>query len=244
MKGFGFFAAAIFWASLVLSGGAFANGRNSTSPEMVGVKGRKFTVGVTEVTQKLYKHVTGTNPSYFKGDNLPVTNVSWYDAIIFCNSLSKREGLTPCYSLNGTTDISKWGERPENSIWSEWSSVSCNFEANGYRLPTKEEWLYAARGGENHKYSGNEYVGGVAWYNVNSERMPHEVGEKFENGYGIKDMSGNVWEWCWDHYDVYSTDMGGSYSDGSKFCILDGRSGSIPMVTKTASLGFRVFRSR
>lgn len=216
-----------------------------SKPEMVSVsmEGKTFEVSATEVTQKLYKEVTGINPSYFKGDKLPVTNVNWYDAILFCNSLSKAQGLTPCYSLNGTTDISEWGERPEHSQWSEWSAIRCNFDANGYRLPTKEEWLYAAKGGENLKYSGNEYAAGVAWHKGNSERTPHEVGEKFPNGYGLKDMSGNVWEWCWDHYDIYSTDMGGSFSDDPRFCIIDGRSGSIPMTTRTSSLGFRLFRS-
>ncbi len=211
-------------------------------PKMSNIEGKNIQVSRTEVTQKLYLAVTGQNPSKMKGDRLPVTNISWYEAILFCNMLSEAEGLTPCYSVAGSNDIRKWGEIPSATNYSDWSSLKCDFNAGGYRLLTKEEWLYAAKGGENYRFAGNNTVGGVAWYISNSERTVHEVGEKYANAYDLFDMNGNVWEWCWNHFDGYATDMGGSFSDDPKYCILDGRGGNIPMETKTANLGFRICR--
>ena len=144
-----------------------------------------FYIGKYEVTQKEWKEVMGNNPSYFKGDNSPVEEVSWYDAVEFCNKLSKKEGLTPCYSGSG-------------------KNTKCDFSANGYRLPTEAEWEYAALGGNKsrgYKYSGSNTIGEVAWYGNNSGSKTHPVGKKQPNELGIYDMSGNVWEWCWDWHD-------------------------------------------
>ncbi|MBA7709961.1 Formylglycine-generating enzyme [subsurface metagenome] len=155
-----------------------------------------------EVTQKQWREVMGTNPSYFKGDNLPVEKVSWYDAVEYCNRLSRNEGITPCYSGSG-------------------NSIQCDFSANGYRLPTEAEWEYAARGGNNsrgYKYAGSNSVGEVGWYDSNSGRNTHDAGRKKANELELHDMSGNVWEWCWDWKGDYSyssqTDPRGS-SGGS-----------------------------
>jgi formylglycine-generating enzyme required for sulfatase activity len=137
----------------------------------------------------------GNNPSYFKGDNLPVERVNWYEAVEYCNKLSQKEGLTPAYRGNG-------------------NDIVCDFNASGYRLPTEAEWEYAAKGGNkdylSYEYAGGNSIGSVAWYGGNSGSTTHPVGTKQPNSLGLYDMSGNVWEWCWDWYGSYA---GGSQTD-------------------------------
>ena len=114
----------------------------------------------------------------------PVINVTWYDAVEYCNWLSEKEGLTPVYRGSG-------------------DNISCNFDANGYRLPTEAEWEYAAKGGINkdsYTYSGSNTADDVGWYLDNSGRETHPVGGKSPNSLGLYDMSGNVYEWCWEWY--------------------------------------------
>ena len=173
-----------------------------------------------EVTQKEYQDVVGNNPSFFTGDddskkvsegeiqeNRPVENVSWYNAIVYCNMLSIKEGLTPCYSLEQQTDPAEWGEVP--LVYdSRWNLIECDFNANGYRLPTEAEWEYAARGGKNgvlldepNKHAGTsdeKSLVDYAWITANSNNRTHEVKKKEPNELNLYDISGNVWEWVWD----------------------------------------------
>ncbi len=180
---------------IYVEGGSFQMGSTEGDDDeepVHTVRVDSFYMGKYEVTQAEWEEVMGSNPSYFKGTNTPVESVSWYDAVEYCNKRSQREGLTPVYTING-------------------ESVTADWNANGYRLPTEAEWEYAARGGnesKGYKYAGSDNVDQVGWYSGNSGRKTHKVGGKSPNELGLYDMSGNVWEWCWDWY--------GSYSSGSQ----------------------------
>ena len=171
---------------IIAAGKSFQMGSDKNGSDEQPVHTVKFTydfyISRTEVTQGEYQEITGKNPSYFKGDNLPVEEVSWRDAIKFCNAKSRKHGKAPCYN-------EKTGE--------------CNLNANGYRLPTEAEWEYTARLGlksKGYNYSGSNTIEKVAWNLNNSMKQTHPVGEKIPNESGIYDMSGNVWEWCNDLY--------------------------------------------
>ena len=221
---------------------------NGITFEMIAVKGGTFTMGCTseqggdcdsdekpthsvtlsdyyigkfEVTQKLWKAVMRTNPSYFKGDNLPVEDVSWNDALEFIRKLNQKTG-------------------------------------QNFRLPTEAEWEYAARGGNKsrgYKYSGSNNIGDVAWCAEYSGSKTHPVGTKSPNELGIYDMSGNVWEWCQDWYESYSSGSqtnptgpstgshrvlrGGSWNGTAWICRVSDRDGNNPG-DRDFNFGFRL----
>ncbi len=212
-----------------------------------------FQMGKYEVTQAQYLSVTGASPSYFSGTNLPAEEVTWYDAVEFCNKLSVANGVSAVYTITGRTPASGY---PITS-----ATVTPDMTKNGYRLPTEAEWEYAARGGNGspsgYTHSGSNDVGTVAWYSDNSGSTTHTVGTKMANGLGLYDMSGNVWEWCQDWYDSYGsgaqTDPAGASSGTSRvargaswisnadFCRSANRDYYLPDSTNT-NVGFRVVR--
>ena len=262
-----------------VAGGTFTMGSsdnqdlNAGPPHQVTLT-QGFYIGKHEVTQKEYETVMGSLPgdltgnTYGKGDSYPVYYVSWYDAIVFCNKLSMLEGLTPAYSISGKTDPAEWGTVPTISD-ATWNSVIIVANTNGYRLPTEAQWEYACRAGTTtawHSGNTDDNLGDYyAWYSGNNGSSgdptygTKPVGTKAANAFGLYDMHGNVWEWCWDWYESYAnpaqaqTDPVGA-SSGSRRVGRGGSWGNPAQYARSAiravaypnyrviSLGFRVVR--
>jgi formylglycine-generating enzyme required for sulfatase activity/TolB-like protein len=241
-----------------VEGGTFqmgtASGGDSDERPVHTVTVKSFYMGKYEVTQREWREIMGTtlrqqrdmaNRSwslYGEGDNYPMYYVSWYEAVEYCNKLSIKEGLTPAYRGSG-------------------DNITCDWNASGYRLPTEAEWEYAAKGGIKDlltaTYSGSNSVDAVAWYDGNSRNSTHTVGTKAHNSLGLYDMSGNVWEWCWDWFGNYSSGTqdnprgavsgadrvlrGGSWSNSAANVRSASRYSYTPSY-RSISIGFRLVR--
>lgn len=275
-----------------VTGATFDGTKTLTPTSSVFIAGRSITIGDLyvsdhEVTQKEYETYCAYSDrnrlQYGEGSDYPVYCVNWYDAIVYCNLRSIDEGFSPAYSISGETDPSKWdgcisqtsnngtkkyrGPSYNNPTW---NNVTFNKDSDGYRLPTQAEWEYIARGGrnwDNFTYSGSNDIEDVAWYKIGDRSsLAHKVKQKAANSLGIYDMSGNVWEWCYDwNSDSITADTppsgpesgskrvlrGGGFNDNYTFCkvsVRDSRepnkfnnennaNGSIPQC------GFRVVRN-
>lgn len=194
------------------------------------------------------------NPYFQQNDSHSVTCVSWYDAVAYCNWRSGKEGLKPVYSIAGNNAPAYWSK----------GVIDCDWNANGYRLPSEAEWEFAARGGKQSKgyqYAGSHDLNAVGWYGGNSgSKATHPVGTKAANELGLHDMSGNVWEWCWDWYDsgYYGKSpgsdsrgagsglsrvlRGGSWDYSDYGCRVAGRANYDP-ASRDLNNGFRVARA-
>nr|WP_051341980.1 SUMF1/EgtB/PvdO family nonheme iron enzyme [Pseudonocardia spinosispora] len=187
-----------------------------------------FLLATYPVTLGLHRAITGIRADRSTSDDSPATNISWFDAIGLCNRLSELSGLTEVYSRD-----EQGGE------------VSCDWTADGYRLPTEAEWQYACKAGT----SGYRYgdIDEIAWYADNSGGTVHDVGAKRPNPWGLHDMLGNVWEWCWDVYDeevygAYRIFRGGGWAESERGCGATVRRRSHPTFT-IDDLGFRLARA-
>ncbi|MDR2516737.1 MAG: SUMF1/EgtB/PvdO family nonheme iron enzyme [Spirochaetaceae bacterium] len=240
-----------------IPGGTFTMGSPANEPQRNNHEGPQhqvtvstFYMGKYEVTQREWREVMGNNPSGFRGDNLPVENLSWNDAVEYCNWRSRREGLIPAYTINGT-------------------DVRWNRSANGYRLPAEAEWEYACRAGTRGPFStGNNITTGQANYNGNGPYNNNargvyrgrtvNAGRFAPNAWGLYDMHGNVYEWCWDWYGAYTSEAqtnpagpsagstrvnrGGSWGRGAQNARSAGRYGNDPSY-RFRNLGLRLVRS-
>jgi formylglycine-generating enzyme required for sulfatase activity len=160
---------------------------NETPQHMVIVSG--FRMAVTPVTTGLYNEVMQRGSVSPEQERLPAVDIRWYDAMDFCNRLSIREGYRPCYRQG----FRRW---------------VCDWRADGYRLPTEAEWEYACRAGTATRHASGddpERLGNYAWFASNAAGRVQVVGQKWSNRWGLYDMHGNIWEWCWDRYGAYGS---------------------------------------
>ena len=183
-----------------------------------------FFLGVHQVTQADWQEVMGANPSHFWKNQLPVETVSWVNAIVFCNTLSQMDGKNPYYNNRENTVTILGG--------------------NGYRLATEAQWEYACRAGAVTAYGFGDTIDRLfkyAWCRGNSSEKTRKVGRKKPSAWGLHDMHGNVFEWCWDWYGDYpveqATDPSGP-SEGQYRVLRGGSWYSFPLHIRSAYRGW------
>ncbi|MEY3243168.1 MAG: hypothetical protein RIR11_4607 [Bacteroidota bacterium] len=238
-----FLAARYFPVMLPIPGGTDTIGKGE---ERHAVTLSPFKMAKTETTWWQYnlfceatKKRTPKKPKWGSDGDNPVVYVSWYDAVEYANWLSEREGRRTAMRISGSGD----------------DDYEIILLSNSYRLPTEAEWEYAARARSPFEYAGSSDLDSVAWYDDNSDSRSHPVAEKKANAFGLYDMSGNVWEWCWDWYAEYNKNeilnpkgvekgvkrinRGGSWRYVMEDCNVRYRY-YFPPVTSTYALGFRL----
>ncbi|MDR3221321.1 MAG: formylglycine-generating enzyme family protein [Candidatus Accumulibacter sp.] len=245
---------------VLIKGGTFLMGSPAKEPErgqdeiQHRVSVRDFHLAQSEVTQREYEALMGSNPSESRGGERPVENVTWFDAVRYGNARSAREGLEPAYAIDGET-------------------VTWNQDANGYRLPTEAEWEYASRAGTTTPFNtGNTITDAQAnfynhyGYNNNSsgrviggsQGVTVAVSSFRANPWGLFDMHGNVAEWCWDWYGAYGAtgpsdptgpatgayrvNRGGGWNDFPKH-IRSAYRAATPPGNRVFNIGFRLARN-
>jgi hypothetical protein len=222
---------------VLIPAGSFQMGEGSSDVVHKVNITKPFYIGKYEISNKEYSEII---PGYEFSDFNPVEYVNWYEAVTFCNELSKAEGLEQCYTISGT-------------------NVTCNFSKKGYRLPTEAEWEYACRGKGTLNGLAENRLLPYAWNNMNSGGYSHPVGQKQATDYGLFDMLGNAREWCWDWYGDFTNAevsdpkgpasgngkvwKGGSYEDPWSYCTFYYRN-YFPPSQANFPFGIRVVRTQ
>jgi formylglycine-generating enzyme required for sulfatase activity len=214
-------------SQLIRIGGGVISLKDEARNRFTTVPVQPFRIARFPVTRGLYGPLLENSTVAADDCDKPVVDVSWNDAVQYCNSLSRHSGVREYYSIKEDSD------------------VECNEQSEGYRLPTEAEWEYACRAGSNDVRYGE--LDAIAWHQGNSAGSIHDVGMKQPNAWGLYDTIGNVWEWCWDIYDAdvygpYRVFRGGGWSDPAAACRASCRRKSHPTF-RIDDLGFRVARS-
>jgi len=250
---------------VVVEGGAFTRGDKKVTQEVTLDSFRIANIPVTFRQYGLYLYAAGEEKKRLADMKLswgiqadhPVVKVNWYDAVEYCNWLSVAMGLAPVYEIDKTKKDPNNNNEDDKLKW----LVTLNDTANGFRLPTEAEWEYAARGGRKSKgfeYAGSNDLEEAGWHINNSNRQTHAAAQKLPNELGLYDMSGNVWEWCWDWKDIYTSPLernprgpdsgycrvlrGGSWYDYPRSCRAAYRNNDRPTI-RYRYIGFRLARS-